>query len=168
MTLPREHLLDELATAFVQVVAAVAGATVAKGRDYGIDGSLRHIAQTPSGSFVEIDAAADFQVKATVLGRRDLEAIDYDLRVRNYNAIVTRRTDRTPFYLFLVCFPDEDEWLELAPDRLILRAAGYWWTQSGAASANRQTVRIRVPTRNGLTPRAIEDILRRSADRVAT
>jgi len=40
MPLPREHLLDELATAYVQTIAAVAGATIAVGRrDYGVDGS---------------------------------------------------------------------------------------------------------------------------------
>jgi hypothetical protein len=32
MPLPREHLLDELATAYVQAVAAVAGATIAGSR----------------------------------------------------------------------------------------------------------------------------------------
>jgi len=41
MPLPREHLLDELATAYVQVVAAVAGATIAVCRqDYEVDGTL--------------------------------------------------------------------------------------------------------------------------------
>jgi hypothetical protein len=45
MPLPREHLLDELATAYVQAMAAVAGATIAVSRDYGIDGSLSQIEQ---------------------------------------------------------------------------------------------------------------------------
>ena len=42
MPLPREHLLDELAIAYVQTVVALAGATIAVSRkDYGVDGSLR-------------------------------------------------------------------------------------------------------------------------------
>jgi hypothetical protein len=44
MPLPREHLLDELATAYVQAVAAVAGATIAVSNDYGVDGTLNRSA----------------------------------------------------------------------------------------------------------------------------
>jgi len=33
--LPQQHLLDELATAYVQALAAAAGATIAVARDYG-------------------------------------------------------------------------------------------------------------------------------------
>ena len=67
MPLPREHLLDQLATAYVQAMAAVAGATIAvSSRDYGVDGTLNHIESrryaqgtqfTPSGFPV------DFQLK---------------------------------------------------------------------------------------------------------
>ena len=48
MPLPRERLLDELATAYVQAVAAVVSATIAISRqDYGVDGKLRHVLKTP-------------------------------------------------------------------------------------------------------------------------
>ncbi len=113
MALPREHLLDELATAYVQVMAAMAGAIIAKGRDYGVDGMLRHIVQTPSGVFIETDAVLDFQVKASVLDPGNDHSIAFDLLVRNYNAIVTRRPNRIPFFLFLICFRAESDWLEL-------------------------------------------------------
>jgi len=44
MPLPQSHLLDELAMAYVQAIAAAAGAIIAiGGRDYGVDGTLRHI-----------------------------------------------------------------------------------------------------------------------------
>jgi hypothetical protein len=44
MPLPRQHLLDELATAYVQTVVAIAGATIAVSwRDYGIDGTIKEI-----------------------------------------------------------------------------------------------------------------------------
>jgi len=46
MPLPREHLLDELATAYVQAVAAMAGATIAVSRrDYGVDGVVKDISR---------------------------------------------------------------------------------------------------------------------------
>jgi len=41
MPLPREHLLDELATAYVQALVAVAGVTISVSRlDYGVDGTI--------------------------------------------------------------------------------------------------------------------------------
>jgi hypothetical protein len=47
MPLPQAHLLDELAMAFIQVLAAAAGAIIAVGgRDYGVDGTLRQILET--------------------------------------------------------------------------------------------------------------------------
>jgi hypothetical protein len=42
MALPPEHLLDELATAYVQAIVSAAGATIAVSRlDYGVDGTLK-------------------------------------------------------------------------------------------------------------------------------
>ena len=46
MPLPPEHLLDELATAYIQALAALAGATIAVSRrDYGVDGTLSKLSR---------------------------------------------------------------------------------------------------------------------------
>ncbi len=84
MLLPPAHLLDELATAYVQAVAAVAGATISvSGRDYGVDGMLRHIGKTKDGAYFESGMSVDFQLKGTAGPTRKGRAIKYDLKARN-------------------------------------------------------------------------------------
>jgi hypothetical protein len=69
MSLPREHLLDELATAYVQVVAATAGATIAVSRlDHGVYGTLSHVVQASKEEshetkFIPDGFAVEFQIK---------------------------------------------------------------------------------------------------------
>jgi uncharacterized protein DUF4365 len=91
MALPREHLLDELAMAYVQAVAAAAGAIIAVGgRDYGVDGTLRHILQIEDDRYGQSGFAVDYQLKGSTISASENDIIKYDLKVRNYNSIVSR------------------------------------------------------------------------------
>jgi hypothetical protein len=93
MPLPREHLLDELATAYVQAVAAVAGATIAVSRDYGVDATLSQIEplRTAEGTqFIPSGFPVDFQLKGTTVAVIREDRVQYDLKVRNYDLIVGR------------------------------------------------------------------------------
>jgi hypothetical protein len=169
MPLPREHLLDELATAYVQTVAAVAGTTIAGSRDYGVDGVLRQVEQlrTDQGTdFIPSGFPVDFQLKGTTVAAIGKDRIQYDLKVRNYDLIVSRSTRGSPFYLFLICFDSAQEsWFALRPSELILRASAFWWTETGPKTSNSSTVRIGIPPENLLTPDAIEGMLRASKER---
>jgi hypothetical protein len=110
MPLPREHLLDELATAYVQAVAAVAGATIAVSRqDYGVDGTLKNIVGAAGNRFVESGFPVDFQLKGTTVAAIREDRIQYDLKVRNYDLIMGRSMLGTLYYLFLVCFDEAPE-----------------------------------------------------------
>lgn len=170
MPLPQDHLLDELATTYVQAVAAVAGATIAVTRlDYGVDGTLKHIVRSPDGQFIESGFPVDFQLKGTTTAKMVDHHVHFDLKVRNHDLIVTRPQVATPYYLFLVCFgPRSHDWLAQDHDSLILRAAAYWWTSSGTATMNRSSVRIKISSANRLTGHAIEQILESSRIRFAT
>ncbi|MEA2883504.1 MAG: hypothetical protein QOH32_2760 [Bradyrhizobium sp.] len=102
MPLPREHLLDELATAYMQAVAAMAGATIAASRhDYGVDGTLKHILKTGEDRFFESGFPIDFQLKGTTTAATGGSNVIYDLKVRNHNLIVERNVSAAPYYLFL-------------------------------------------------------------------
>jgi|tagenome__1003787_1003787.scaffolds.fasta_scaffold20601170_2 hypothetical protein len=101
MPLPREHLLDELATAYVHVVAAAAGATIALSRlDYGVDGTLKHILKTGEDRFFESGFPVDFQLKGATTAAIQGNNVIYDLKVRNHNLIVERNVWAAPYYLF--------------------------------------------------------------------
>jgi hypothetical protein len=163
MALPREHLLDELATAYVQVVAAVAGATIARGRDYGVDGTLKQVERLDDGTFAETGYPIDFQVKGTSVTDLSGSSVVYDLNARNYNLIVSRTPPATPFYLFLVCFDmGGDQWVVEEESPLALGATGFWWTASGLPTPNARTQRILIPVTNRLTSTAIRDMLSRA------
>jgi hypothetical protein len=167
MPLPPEHLLDELATAYVQIVAAAAGATIAVSRqDYGVDGPLKSIVRTAEGRYVESGFPVDFQLKGTTTAEMHNEHVRYDLRARNYELVVKRQQFATPYYLFLVCFQSgPGEWLEERLQSLILSASAYWWTQTGPATGNASTVRINIPVKNRLASQAIRIMLQASQDR---
>jgi hypothetical protein len=169
MPLPREHLLDELATAYVQAMAAVAGATIAVSRDYGVDGVLRQVELVRTDQrteFIPSGFPVDFQLKGTTVAAIGEDRIQYDLKVRNYDLIVSRSRWGSPFYLLLVCFDGPPEsWFALRPSELILKASAFWWTETGPKTLNSSTVRIGIPPENRLTPDAIESMLRASKER---
>jgi hypothetical protein len=172
MPLPREHFLDELATAYLQVVAATAGATIAVSRlDYGVDGTLSNVVRasrtrSPGYKFIPEGFPVDFQLKGTTVAAIQSQLVQYDLSSRNYDLIVRRSAVATPLYLFLVCFDsDAESWIAVRDEELILKASAYWWKQSGAMTKNASTVRIEIPTANRLTSRAIEDMLAASKSR---
>jgi Domain of unknown function (DUF4365) len=172
MPLPREHLLDELATAYVQAVAAYAGVTIAISRaDYGIDGTLHHIVRarrekSPGYKFIPEGFPVEFQLKGTTVALFRDDRVMYDLSVRNYNLIVERPTVAVPLFLFLVCFAsDENNWIDLNDDQLVLKASAFWWKQSAEPTKNTSTIRIEMPITSRLTSSAIQDMIKTSRDR---
>jgi hypothetical protein len=166
MPLPREHLLDELATAYVQAVAANAGATLSVSRrDYGVDGTLNHILEVED-QFLPSGFPIEFQLKGTTTAKIGDTHLQFDLKVRSYDPLVTREAWAVPLYLFLVCFDQNpNRWIVEDDEQLALRAAAYWWLKSDVATLNRSSVRIEIPITNRLTSRAIEDMLQASRGR---
>ena len=172
MPLPRDHLLDELATAYVQAVAAAAGATIAVSRlDYGVVGTLNRVVRVKKDSsrgdkFIPEGFSVEFQLKGTTVTTIQRDYVLYDLNVRNYDLIVGRSAVATPLYLFLVCFDSEAEnWIAIQKKELILRASAYWWKQSAVPTGNLSTVRIEIPVACRLTSNAIEEMLEASRNR---
>jgi hypothetical protein len=166
MPLPREHLIDELATAYVQAVAAAAGATIAvSNRDYGVDGTIEHVVRAGKNKwegykYVPAGYPIQYQLKATTTARLQKDYIEYDLNVRNFDLIVDRPREAIPLYLFLVCFgPDAEHWLDFQQEQLVLGATAYWWKQSSSRTKNVSTVRIAIPIEGRLTSKAMTDLL---------
>ena len=107
-------------------------------------------------------------MKGTTVARRSPDGIKLDLRVRNYNLIVSRPVVAIPYYLFLVCFdPAQATWAVAEDDRLVLNASAFYWTQSGSRSQNAASVRIEIAPGNRLTPDAMRSMLDASQMRFA-
>jgi hypothetical protein len=173
MPLPREHLLEELATAYVQIVAAMGGATISVSRrDYGVDGTLNRIVRAgrsrgPGDKFVPDGFSVEFQLKGTSAAMPDADFLPYDLNARNYDLIVGRSPIATPLYLFVVCFgSNASDWVAVERSQLILGASAFWWMQTTAPTDNASTVRIRIPVTNRLTGIAIDSMLEASRNRL--
>jgi hypothetical protein len=104
-------------------------------------------------------------LKGTTIASINEDRIQYDLNVRNYDLIVSRSAQATPYYLFLVCFDSAKSWFELQPDELILKASAFWWTDAAPRTRNTSTIRIDIRPENRLTPDAIESMLQASKER---
>jgi hypothetical protein len=110
--------------------------------------------------YAESGFPVDFQLKGTTAAEFHADHIRYDLWVRNFNLIVTRPRTAIPYYLFLVCFSSQEEdWIAVEDERLVLGASAFWWTSLGARSQNAASVRLRIPIGNRLTSSAIDDIM---------
>ncbi len=90
----------------------------------------------------------DFQIKATTRYGIGDAAISYDLRVEDYNRLIS--DDGVPRILILFIMPDdEDEWLAQGEEEMCLRKCSYWVSLMGfPVSPNSSTVRVSVPLTN--------------------
>jgi hypothetical protein len=95
----------------------------------------------------------EFQLKATTPNGiiSDADAIRYDLEVKNYNDLVTRRSDPLPLHLVLVVLDHAPPvCLSWSIEHLALAGCAYWYIpeEEAALSSNQHTVRIKIPKAN--------------------
>ena len=66
MSLPIEHVMEQLNQAYVSAVVASAGATYdAPKQDYGIDGRVSEVRRFPNGKYIATNLSFNCQLKAT-------------------------------------------------------------------------------------------------------
>ena len=103
----------------------------------------------------------DLQLKATInLGEIQNDVFRFPLKRRNYDLL--RIETMIPRILVLLDLPrDEERWLTISSDELILRRCAYWVSLRGQPETdNVETVTISLPARN----RFNDDELRRLMD----
>ena len=109
---------------FIRALAAAANLDALRcDRDrVGVDWTLRYPALNGGRGFPLIDA----QVKSWSEPRGGEVAWRYPLEVKNYNWLAGRDY-LVPRFLFLVVVPkDAADWVDISPERLLLRHAAYW------------------------------------------
>jgi Domain of unknown function (DUF4365) len=136
---PTNTKKERLSLAYINAVAARAGyEALPTAIDIdSIDGVLR----STTGRRPQID----FQAKATstdVVGDDD---VTFDLSVKNYNDL--RAETVNPRLLILFVMPsDEELWMSLSQDELVLRHCGYWLSLRGMPDTENSTkIKVRIP-----------------------
>ncbi len=156
----REQSQEALSVAYVRLVAALAGYTVAKPEPDmdGIDLQIR-----AGGRFRPM---LDCQLKATTnLRRRSDDVLTYPLPVDNYRqlrdgAIVSR-------LLVILDLPrDEAEWLTISREQLALKRCAYWVDLTDHPPRdNTSSVTVEVPNDNLFDVDALTELMEQSRQR---
>ena len=88
--------------------------------------------------------------------------IDSLLKRRNYDLL--RQETQTPRLLVVLELPsDEDRWITITADELILRRRAYWLNLKGFdETENRSTVTVRIPMRNVFDVDSLRSLMEQS------
>ena len=161
MAVPVQSIEELLSISYVTAVAAKAGVTFdLVRRDFGVDLSIRQI-KSFGGKRMDMGVIFDCQLKASINWIQEQDNIAYDLDVMSYNKLVWRYKEPSiPCILILLCLPrDENQWLDLSEDQLILRKCCYWTRITGPLSQNKYSVRIRFPSNQIFSPDTIHNLM---------
>ena len=134
---------EALSRVYVRAVAARAGYATSMD-DYDRDGVDIEIRAGGSMS-----PALDLQLKATVNLRNAADgSFRYDLDVTNYEKL--RVPTQTPRLLVVLALPrNEEQWLSISEDELVLRRCAYWLNLKDEPETNNNaSITVSIPERN--------------------
>jgi hypothetical protein len=154
---------ESLSRAYVFAVAGRAGVLLGGTvKDYGCDGTFHEVVVL-GGKRMQGGFSIDFQLKASKNCTLDNNDVVYDLDAETHRKLIFRKQQGgTPIVLIVLVLPSEtDDWLVHSEDQLLIKQCCYWCVVDGVATANKNTVRIRIPRSQQLTPEAVNDLLAR-------
>ena len=148
---------EALSCIYVRAVAARAGYTtsVPSPDEDGVD------LQVQAGG--EMRPGLHLQLKATVnLKRRDDGHIHFPLKRRNYDLL--RKKTQTPRLLVILDLPkDEDRWMTITADKLVLRHRAYWLNLRGREkTANKVSITVAIPEENLFHVESLRSLMEQS------
>ncbi len=162
----RNHRQEALCRAYVQAVAALAGATSSKPEpDYGIDLSLREIA-VRDRRYHDTSVQIDLQLRGTTRANRTDTTLNYDLDMDTYNDLRIVSAGCPRLLVVLVLPKEEEHWLSQSPNELSIRHCAYWLSLEGAPPlAARRSIRVTIPLANRFTSETVRTLLRQARKR---
>lgn len=107
--------------------------------------------------------ALELQLKATVnLGEPSDGHFRFPLKRRNYDLL--RIETQTPRLLVVLDLPkDEDQWMTITANELILRHRAYWLNLKGAEeTSNKTTKTVQIPERNVFAVDSLRKLMEQS------
>lgn len=158
-----QHTKEGLSFAYLRAVVAKARHNFIEGRvhDYGFDGTIKQVIKDGS-RHIESGFGLDFQAKATCDWSRVESGIVYDLEAQTYNDFVARanRAGAYPCILIVMCLcPNENDWLTVSSEQLVLKNCAYWLNLRGETTTNSSTKRITLPESNLFSPLTLGSLL---------
>jgi hypothetical protein len=159
-----QHIEEDLSRAYVQAVAARAGANLAmkeRSHDYAIDGTFHQVSFIHDG-LRESGCSLHFQLKASKNVKISGDHALFDLDVGTYNYLIARAGKKTAerAILIVLALPKrERDWFSLDEKSLILKKCCYWLELTGVLSLNKATRRVKLPRTHLLTPDAVLKML---------
>ena len=142
---------------YALAVAARAGYLTA---DYDFDRDGVDLRIQAGGS---MRPALDLQLKATINLPDPLHGhVRFPLPRRNYDLLIAET--QTPRLLLVLDLPrDEDDWMSMTPESLILRRRAYWLSlKGGPETANTTSITVEIPETNLFSSDSLQVLMERS------
>lgn len=150
-------LIEEaLSEVYVRAVACAAGYVVAK-KNFDMDGV--DITVEAGGM---IRPKLDIQLKASINLTGPAATFNYFCPKRNYDLL--RMPTQTPRILVVLDLPKEqEEWLSITPEELIIRHSAYWHHLKGAEQTENETgCTVYIPKANRLDVPELQALMEKS------
>ncbi|MDW9508799.1 DUF4365 domain-containing protein [Sinorhizobium meliloti] len=167
--LTKNHAQEGLSRAYVQALSSAARVWLSMKDefDYGFDGQLDLIARvetdpaTGKQNLVKAGYTIDFQLKCSKDWKLAGDDVQWSMKSKAYNKLAGRGPGAVPAILILMCLPEnEEEWMDISEDSLLLRKCCYFTTVKGPLIENENTTRqISFPRRNLLNVSTLTTIL---------
>ncbi|MGE5344132.1 MAG: DUF4365 domain-containing protein [Candidatus Omnitrophota bacterium] len=165
-----EQTKEELSNNYLSILTYKSGYKLDKPKDTGgVDFVLSfdqmRISRDGKKRFCQSAKRIDLQLKTTT-EKSIIESdrvIKYDLEVKNYEDLISRKEERIflPLILILFILPnDKNEWVQLRDEEMALRKCAYWYCPENdfISTDNKRTVRIEIPIKNKLNLNTIKNL----------
>ena len=160
MPMPTNSKKENLGQAYVRAVVASVGFNIAQDEhDFGIDGTIRDIANR-NGRYYTTGFSIDYQLKSSWDVTFEENELVYDLESKNYNDLVSWEGPLPAILILFVLPRDENEWVEFSTEGTTIRKCAWWCSLTGQPTTdNENTKRIRIPIDQVFSPDALRDMM---------
>lgn len=161
-----ENIKEALGLRFIEVLANYKGfKTNTSYPDYGTDLEIIEVdfrIENDHKRYCDTGRELKIQLKSTTENSiiQDTSVLKYDLEIKTYNDLISRKNNLRPLLLVLFILPDNpDSWLLLTVDELLIRKQAYWfYPESLQKTDNTSTIRICIPKTNLFSTETIDEL----------
>ena len=151
---------EEFSYGFLQLLCAKVGLVVTK-TDRQIDNQKIDLHIIHAGKINKIDTPRfDAQVKCTHKEITDDKHFIYDLDIETYDRLRDTYRGIPIFLIVLLVLENIDNWTKVTQEKTTIEKCAYWISLKGfPKSKNKNTIRIKIPKNNLVTPESLQGII---------